>query len=250
MAKNTSATIKKIFVLDTSVILYDHDAFQNFQEHDVAIPIQVLEELDNMKAGNETRNFEARSFIRLMDEISKDNLISQWLPLPRKGSGNFKVIMDDKPARVDAEEIFGTGKFDHRILNSALNLQDLNADKKVILVSKDICLRLKAKSLNLTAEDYETGKVKNVEELYSGKTHLTKVPNKLIAELKKTGSLSADKLGLPVLSSTHYYTISRDHSIINTYYDPKQHSLEYMTARSVFRIHPKIRNRPLQFMLS
>ena len=65
MKDNLTATQGKIFVLDTSVILYDHDAFQNFQEHDVAIPIQVLEELDNMKGGNDTRNYEARSFIRL-----------------------------------------------------------------------------------------------------------------------------------------------------------------------------------------
>src|SRR3954471_24895053 len=101
--KSKSNGRPKIFVLDTSVILYHHDAFQNFQEHDVAIPIQVLEELDNMKAGNETRNFEARSFIRLIDEISKDNLINQWLPLPGKGRGSFRVIMDDKPAIYDAE---------------------------------------------------------------------------------------------------------------------------------------------------
>src|SRR5690554_5973670 len=62
----TMATVGKIFVLDTSVILYDHNALTNFQEHDVAIPIQVLEELDSMKGGNETRNVEARSFIRLI----------------------------------------------------------------------------------------------------------------------------------------------------------------------------------------
>jgi PhoH-like ATPase len=239
MAKNPLNTRRKIFVLDTSVILYDHAAFQNFQEHDVAIPIQVLEELDNMKAGNETRNFEARSFIRLIDEISKDSLINQWLPLPGKGNGSFKIIMDDKPALNDAEDIFGPGKFDHRILNSALNLQDHNPDKKVVLVSKDICLRLKAKALNLPAEDYETGKVKNVEELYSGKTNLTKVPVKLISELSKTGSLPADKLHLPVSSSIHYYTIPANGSIINTYYDPKVNRLEYMVDRSVFRIHPK-----------
>src|ERR1700759_4097773 len=64
--KSKSDGKPKIFVLDTSVILYDHNAFENFQEHDVAIPIQVLEELDNMKSGNDTRNFEARSFIRLL----------------------------------------------------------------------------------------------------------------------------------------------------------------------------------------
>ena len=61
-AKGRGSAKKKIFVLDTSVIIYDHNAFENFQEHDVAIPIQVLEELDNMKNGNDTRNFEARSF--------------------------------------------------------------------------------------------------------------------------------------------------------------------------------------------
>ena len=239
MVKNTASVKKKIFVLDTSVILYDHDAFLNFKEHDVAVPIQVLEELDNMKAGNETRSFEARSFIRLMDEMSKDSLLNQWLALPGKGSGSFKVIMDDKPAVHDAEDIFGPGKFDHRILNSALNLQDQNPDKKIVLVSKDICLRLKAKALDLTAEDYETGKVKNVEELYSGATDLTSVPAKLINELNKTGSLAADKLKLPVRSSIHYYTLPDEASVINAYYNPNEHALEYMVERSVFRIQPK-----------
>lgn len=239
MAKKPAATRQKIFVLDTSVILYDHNAFQSFKEHDVAVPIQVLEELDNLKSGNETRNFEARSFIRLIDEISKDRLINHWLALPGKDQGQFRIIMDDKPAVFDAEEIFGPGKFDHRILNSALNLQERNPDKKVILVSKDICLRLKAKSLDLTAEDYETGKVKNVEALYSGKTDLTKVPAKLVSELNKKGSLSAEKLKLPVRAGIHYYSIHDQDSIINTYYNPEDHSLDYMVERSVFRIQPK-----------
>ena len=81
MAGNKANGREKIFVLDTSVILYDHNAFENFQEHDVALPIQVLEELDNMKSGNDTRNFEARSFIRLMDDISRKNLLNTWIPL-------------------------------------------------------------------------------------------------------------------------------------------------------------------------
>src|ERR1700748_3528443 len=85
----------KIFVLDTSVILYDHNAFQNFQEHDVAIPIQVLEELDNKKSGNDTRNFEARSFIRLMDDLSRQGMVNDWIPLNGKSKGSFKVAMDD-----------------------------------------------------------------------------------------------------------------------------------------------------------
>jgi PhoH-like ATPase len=144
---------KKIFVLDTSVILYDHNAFENFQEHDVAIPIQVLDELDNMKSGNDTRNFEARSFIRLIDEISRKKLINKWQPLNGKDKGNFKVVIDTEVTDTNAEAIFGTDKIDHRILNAALGLQQENPDKKIILVSKDICLRLKAKALNLYAED-------------------------------------------------------------------------------------------------
>src|SRR5690606_1629303 len=87
------ATTRKIFVLDTSVILYDHNALNNFQEHDVAIPIQVLEELDNMKGGNETRNFEAREFIRLIDGLSGKRLINQWVYLNGKANGRFRVIL-------------------------------------------------------------------------------------------------------------------------------------------------------------
>src|SRR6202012_4699876 len=96
MSGNKANGREKIFVLDTSVILYDHNAFENFQEHDVALPIQVLEELDDMKSGNDTRNFEARSFIRLMDNISRNNLLDRWRPLNGGGKGNFRVIMDAK----------------------------------------------------------------------------------------------------------------------------------------------------------
>src|ERR1700730_2083656 len=100
---NKANSREKIFVLDTSVILYDHNAFENFQEHDVAVPIQVLEELDNMKSGNDTRNFEARSFIRLVDDISHNRLVNKWQPLNGKSKGSFKVIMDTKSIATDAE---------------------------------------------------------------------------------------------------------------------------------------------------
>jgi PhoH-like ATPase len=236
---NSSQLPKKIFVLDTSVILYDHDAFQNFQEHDVAIPIQVLEELDNLKAGNETRNFEARSFIRLMDDLSKNSLINEWLPLKTKGSGNFKVVMDEKPLVADAEKIFGEGKFDHRILNSALNLQEEYPDKKVILVSKDICLRLKAKALNLYSEDYETGKVKNVEELYSGKTTLENVSEKLIQELVSKHKIPAQKLGLQILPNNHFYILENKKRTVIANYDPVTHCLHHIPDQAVFQIKPK-----------
>src|SRR6476661_4890839 len=154
----------KVFVLDTSVILYEHDAFLNFQEHDVALPIQVLEELDNLKSGNETRNLEARSFIRLLDQWSKKKQLHDWNPIA-ENKGCFRVVIDDFKGPDNAETLFGSGKIDHRILNCCLKLQAELPDKRIILVSKDICLRLKAKALSIQAEDYETGKIKNVDLL-------------------------------------------------------------------------------------
>ena len=87
MAKKTKApavSAKKIFVLDTSVILYNHDAIRSFEEHDVVIPITVLEELDQFKKGNDILNYEAREFIRTMDEISGESLLSDWVPINGK----------------------------------------------------------------------------------------------------------------------------------------------------------------------
>src|ERR687893_671973 len=93
----------KIFVLDTSVILYDHNAIRNFKENDVAIPITVLEELDNFKKGNDTKNFEAREFIRFVDQLSHEHKLQDWIPLEGEGKGSFKVVMSSK-SEIDAEK--------------------------------------------------------------------------------------------------------------------------------------------------
>lgn len=229
----------KIFVLDTSVILYDHNAFENFQEHDVAIPIQVLEELDNMKSGNDTRNFEARSFIRLIDDISHNRLINTWRPLNGQSKGNFKVIMDSASTAVDAETVFGSDKIDHRILNAALSLQDENPDKKVILVSKDICLRLKAKALNLHAEDYETGKIKNLDELYTGETALNKIPEKLISLLNKQDSVAGEEFDMPPNTNNHFYILNSKKESIPGFYNSNTGRLEKIIEQPVLNIFPK-----------
>jgi len=149
---------KKIFVLDTSVILYNHSSIHSFEDNDVAIPISVLEELDNFKKGNEIKNFEAREFIRIMDKLSEKSTLKDWISLGVRGKGKVKVVMNET-SLLDAKLIFGEDKPDHRILNAALVLAEENPDKKVTLVTKDINLRLKAKSLDIPAEDFETGKI-------------------------------------------------------------------------------------------
>ncbi|SES05504.1 PhoH family protein [Pedobacter rhizosphaerae] len=237
--KSVSSPSKKIFVLDTSVILYDHDAVNNFKEHDVAIPIQVLEELDNFKSGNDTRNFEARSFIRLIDQTSNQKLISDWTALNRSNAGMFKVVLNEKPTKVDAEEVYGKGKTDHKILNAALSLKEENTDKKVVLVSKDICLRLKAKALDLYAEDYETGKIKNVDELYAGKTEIANFPEAVIDQLKHEKKLDASELELPPKSGNHFYVLKNKRKTANAFFNYSHKTLSTVSTDAIFKIKPK-----------
>src|SRR3954463_1882706 len=116
---------KKIFVLDTSVIIFEHNSILNFDEHDVAIPITVLEELDNFKKGNDIKNFEAREFIRIIDGYSQGRALTDWIPLEGKNKGNFRVVMEENTTP-DACKIFGDSKNDHKILNAAIKLRTEN----------------------------------------------------------------------------------------------------------------------------
>ncbi len=207
---------KKIYVLDTSVILYNHNSIYSFDDNDVAIPITVLEELDNFKKGNDTKNFEAREFIREMDRLSGDFILTDWRPLGGK-LGRFKVEMNGK-GNIDAVQILGEDKADHRIINSALALSKENPDQKVVLVTKDINLRLKAKSLNLHSEDFQTGKIKNVDELYTGKSVINGVSVTVIDQIYSHGSCAPfDFLKVDPICNHYYILKNGKHSVLATY---------------------------------
>ncbi len=227
---------KKIFVLDTSVILYDHNAIQSFQEHDVAIPITVLEELDNFKKGNDMKNFSAREFIRMVDGLSEHHTLQEWVNLNGSDKkGKFKVVMNGY-STVDADKIFGEKKADHKILNSALSLMNEFPDRKVILVSKDINLRLKAKSLNLPAEDFETGKIKNVDTLYTGRTIVEKSTTEAINKVYETGSCEAEEAGIKEPLNNHYYILRNGKTSAMTCYNPESKMLDRVEKNSAFGV--------------
>ena len=173
----------KIFVLDTSVILFDHNSIHNFEDNDVAIPITVLEELDNFKKGSDTKNFEAREFIRTLDRLSESHLLQEWNQLNGPDKGKFKVIMEDQQGQTEADIILGGNKNDHKILNAAINLAEENPESLVTMVSKDINLRLKAKAVGINAADYETGKISDLQHLNTGKNHIQDVPQDIIDKL-------------------------------------------------------------------
>lgn len=236
MAKSSK---KKIFVLDTSVILYSHDSILNFAEHDVGIPITVLEELDQFKKGNDTKNFEAREFIRLLDKLAKDHSLSDWIPLNGKTKGSFKVIMDSDTT-LDATKIFDDNKNDHRILNAALTMKQQEKSKKVILVSKDINLRLKAKSLELTAEDYETGKIKNVNTLTTGMTELEDINSEHIDELFQKNRIDRKKiLKRKKFPANNYFILKSEKNSVLGYFNPHEDQVEKVEKQMVYGIKPK-----------
>lgn len=237
MAKATKEG--KVFVLDTSVILYSHDSIMNFAEHDVAIPITVLEELDNFKKGNDTKNFEAREFIRLIDTLSEHFMLQEWVPLNGKSKGKFKVLMHSHP-EVDAEKVFDDPKPDHKILNAALSLKKDEKSKKVILVSKDINLRLKAKSLGLLAEDYETGKIKNVNSLYTGKSIVENVDPDHIGKLYEQNVIDRKEiLKGHKPAANNYFILKSDKNSILSYYNPTSKNIEKVDKVSVYGIKPR-----------
>ena len=237
MAKRKSKQ-KKIFVLDTSVILYNHNAINSFEDNDVAIPITVLEELDNFKKGNDTINFEAREFIRIMDRLSGKFTLQNWISLNGAEKGRFKVIMNEQ-SEMDAREIFGENKPDHRILNAALVLTEENPDKKIILVTKDINLRIKAKSLNIPAEDFETGKIKDVDSLYSGKSVIEDVDKAVIDKIYNEGFCSLKDIGVSDAIPNHYFILKNIKTSALTFYNPVTKLVEHIKKRPAYKIMPR-----------
>lgn len=238
MPAKKKAEEKKIFVLDTSVILYNHSAIFSFDNNDIALPISVLEELDNFKKGNDTKNFEAREFIRTLDKMSMNQPITEWIPLKVRSKARFTVVMDET-SETDATRIFRSDKADHRILNAALRLSEQYPERKVILVSKDINLRLKAKSLNLLAEDFETGKVKNLDELYTGKTLMDGVNHDLIDRIYQDGFCLPGDLGIQKPVPNHYYILRNNSLSVLAFYNPISGQIEKLEKRPLYRIMPR-----------
>jgi PhoH-like ATPase len=229
---------KKIFVLDTSVLLYDYEAVRNFEKNDVAIPITVLEEIDTFKKGNTVTNLHAREFIRYLDGISDANLLQDWIPLNGRSHGKLKVVSNGGD-HVDANKVFGSKKNDHEILNAALKLKGENPNQKVILVSKDINLRLKARALNLEAEDYETVRVKDIEKLYKGKTELTLEDPSIISKFYEKNRIRPKDLMEAKPPCNHYYLMKSHGSSALGYYNPKTKYIEGIEQLNAYGVIPR-----------
>jgi PhoH-like ATPase len=229
---------KKIFVLDTSVLLHDHSAINNFERHDVSIPITVLEELDKFKVGNDTKNFSAREVIRFIDKISGTNSLQEWIPLG-KGKGSFHVALNRSTGEYNAEKVYAEGKNDHKIINAALYLQENHPGTQVILVTKDINLRIKAKALGLTAEDYETGKVDNQTLDKNSLISVENIDSDVIRDLFTKGRVEENGVLGTHKIANGYYILKNGKSSSLAYYNPFLDIIERVEKNYTYGIKPK-----------
>jgi PhoH-like ATPase len=174
---------QKLFILDTNVILHDSSCIYQFNEHDIIIPITVLEELDRFKKGHDTLNYHARQFLRTLDILSGERIFGDGVKIGTD-LGRIYIRLDQK-FHSDLTFNFSPAKSDHHILNIAYCVAQDSPEKETILISKDVNLRMKAKSIGLKAMDYLNDNIQDISELYTGYRLEENVPQDTINKLYK-----------------------------------------------------------------
>ena len=168
----------KIFVLDTNVLLHDPTSVYRFEEHDVFLPIMTLEELDNNKKGMSEVSRNARQVTRTLDEIVSSHTegIENGIDLagPSRKLASGKLFLQTMAISSELPTGLPTAKADNQILSVLIHLQRHHPERAVILVSKDINMRIKARALGLEAQDYFNDKVlEDTDLLYTGVRELS-----------------------------------------------------------------------------
>ncbi|MDP3540326.1 MAG: PhoH family protein [Azonexus sp.] len=172
-AASKKPAVIKLFVLDTNVLMHDPSSLFRFEEHDIFLPIMTLEELDNNKKGMSEIARNARQTSRMLDELLAangddiDEGIDLYAPSSKQASG--RLFLQTEAISSELPQGLPTSKVDNQILSVVIHLQKKYPKRPVILVSKDINMRIKSRALNLLAEDYFNDKVlEDTDILYTG----------------------------------------------------------------------------------
>ena len=232
-------SVSKIFVLDTNVLLHDYSCIYHFQNNDIVIPIVTLEELDKFKKGNDQINFNAREFTRELDNLIENDFPSDGISL---GKGRGKLFLETgKPFSEQLIDSFSEKTPDHRILAIADFLKNKHNKRIVILVTKDINLRVKAKSLGIFAEDYTTDKVQNIEELNKGVDTVENVDSELINKLyQEYNGIPVKEFGFKRDITAHEYIILKSiGKSALTHYAPQQQTINRIEKKRIYGIEPR-----------
>ena len=230
---------KKNFIIDTNVVLHDFSFIDNFEENDIYIPFVVLEELDKFKKGNDQINFNARSFIRELDLITDDDLFKNGAGLG-VGRGKLYIVNNTQPHK-NILDAFPEKTPDNRILSTVQDVIDKNPDTKTILITKDINLRMKARSLGIPAEDYINDKVTNPDIFGRSEQTIEQVDPDLIDKLyAQPGGIDVDefKFELDLEANTTFILKSARNSILARY-NPFTQTIIRVDKENSFGISPR-----------
>jgi PhoH-like ATPase len=240
--------LPRTFILDTNVLLYDPTALNNFREHDVVIPITVIEEIDKFKKDLNETGRNARMVSRQLDALRSAGSLSVGVPLAH--GGTLRVEMPSEG--VDLPYGFGPNSNDNLILATVLSVARRDANRRVSLITRDTNMRIKADALGFQAEDYEHGHI-DVDERYSGVVEQV-VPAARIVELYGRGSLplSAEEAAAQGLHPNQFLTLRAEESATQTAlarYEPRLGRLRVVgrSKEAVWGLLP--RNREQIFAL-
>jgi PhoH-like ATPase len=234
--------LRKTFILDTNVILHDASCIHQFAEHDIVIPLTVIEELDHFKRGSQVINFNAREFARTLDSITGSELFDGGVPLG-PGKGMVRIAIAKGLSR-EIQEVFQEDTPDHRILSVAHDLSRKSSRQKaVVLISKDVNMRMKAKALSIPAEDYTTDRVRSIEALYSGKETIENVRIELLNELCQSPfEIPMDRVDwhpAPEIVPNKYYILRNESRSVLACYDPRRELLRRIEKTPASGIKPR-----------
>lgn len=232
----------KTFVLDTNVILHDSSSILQFQENDVVIPLTVIEELDHFKRGSQVINLNAREFARTLDSLTGTAIFNGGVSLG-KGKGKVRVGFS-RGISSEIKELFTEDNPDHRILSVAMDFVKRQKDaSSVILVTKDVNLRMKAKALGIHAEDYTTDRVSSVDELYSGKEVVEDFDDELIIKLFQSPfEIEAKKIIKKLKSDpvpNKYYIFRNPNRSVLAYLDKEMEFFRKVDKNVIYGIKPR-----------
>jgi PhoH-like ATPase len=234
--------MKKVYVLDTNVLLHDPQALFRFEDNDLVIPMTVIEEIDRFKKDLSETGRNARHFSRLLDSLRSRAKLVDGVELEAGGTLRVALYTEEASKRLPPELREDHG--DNRILAVAVELRE-ECDCPVVFVTKDTNLRLKADVVGLTAEDYESDKV-SIEELYSG-TAEVQIEGSAVDRFYGQGFLELDGEFLPNQCLTLVDAANPSHTALARYVGGKRRAVPLLRApkEGIWGIHP--RNREQQF---
>ncbi|MCT4641379.1 MAG: PhoH family protein [Bacteriovoracaceae bacterium] len=190
---------QKTFILDTNVLLFDPTSFNKFGKNKVFIPLVVIEELDRFKKDQNENGRNARHFARLVDDFREKGSLVKGVILANGGTLQISILRDPSTTHSGIDLSIN----DNLILANALALKE--KDEDVILITKDINLRLKADALGLKSEDYETSEM-TIEELYSGQRNFEVTSDRLL-EFEKNRYLGLEEQERKVFYPNEYLIV-------------------------------------------